>query len=220
MAGRFVETRHIGQHHGVRRRDRIEHGLHPRREVFDMEHVIECPAIGDKGGGVAGHGRPVDIGVHRPAPANRVAGEQKEPPECRDLIEIAVDLHAIGLRQLRDQIAAIRPAVPLHAADLVEKRRQDAAIRVPHCGEGIGAVRPDRFGDGRTACLDPPFVDAVGGIVHVAVVEPTVVGKVKDLTDGRTRTFRNHPIGGTAALRHPEAGKSHAASSLSHPSPH
>jgi hypothetical protein len=88
----------------------------------------------------------VDVGVHRAAPADRVAREQKEAAEAADLVELlrpvgAAHLDPVFLDQKRHEIAAIAFAVALDAADLVEKARQDAGIGVPHAGEGVGFVR-------------------------------------------------------------------------------
>jgi hypothetical protein len=156
----------------------------------------------------------VDVGVHRPAPADRVAREQKEPAEAADLVELlrpvgAAHLDPVFLGQKRHEVAAIAFAVALDAADLVEKARQDAGIGVPHAGEGIGFVRRDVRLDQRLAAVEGPFVHAVLGVVDVAVEERAVVGVVHDLADGRAGAFRHHAVDHAFARRHPGSGKAH-----------
>jgi hypothetical protein len=129
------------------------------------EDVVVAPAIDDEGRDMARHRRPVDVGVHRAAPADRVAREQKEPAEALDLVELllavgAADLDPVFLDQKRHEVAAIAFAVALDAADLVEKARQDAGVGVAHAGEGVGFVRLHIRLDQRLARVEGPFVHA------------------------------------------------------------
>ncbi len=160
------------------------------------------------------HRRPVDVGVHRLFPADRVAREQKEPAEAGDLVErllavVAADLDPVFLHQKRHEVPAIALAVALDAADLVEKRTQDPGKRVAHAGEGIDRAPAHGLFDPGLAGLLRPFVQALGRVVDVAIVEPAVVGIEHDLADGRTGAFRHHPVDHAFAFRHPGSRETH-----------
>ena len=160
------------------------------------------------------HRRPVDVGLHRLAPADRVARKKQEPPEAPDLVELllavlAADLDAVFLNQQRHQLAPIAFAIALDAADLVEKARQDARVGIAHAAKGISAVRAHIFGDQRLARLERPFVQPIGGVVDVAVKEAAMIRVIKDLPDRRAGAFRHHPIDDAFALGHPGAWKAH-----------
>lgn len=68
----------------------------------------------------------MDVWIHRAAPADGVAGEQKEASEAFDLVKIllaviAADLDPVFLDQQGDKVAPIAFAVSLNAANLVEE---------------------------------------------------------------------------------------------------
>ncbi len=70
--------------------------------------------------------RPVNVRLHRPPPADGVAGKQQEPAKRLDLVELflailAANLDPVFIDQHRHKIAAIAFAVALNAADLVKE---------------------------------------------------------------------------------------------------
>jgi hypothetical protein len=100
----------------------------PVVEFLGPEDVVVAPAIDDEGRDMAGHRGPVDVGVHRAAPADRVAREQKEPAEAADLVELlrpvgAAHLDPVFLGQKRHEVAAI--AFPLRWMPQILSKKLD-----------------------------------------------------------------------------------------------
>ena len=210
----FVKSRDRRQIDRMRRLNGIQHLLHPVVERLGPENLVVLAAVHDEGGDMSGHGRPVDIRVHRAAPADRVACEQEEPAKAGDLIEfllavLAAHFDPVFLDQHRHQIAAIAFAVALDAADLVKEGGQDAGIGVAHAGERIGFVPAHVVGDQRLAVLDGPFMHTPGGIMNVAIEKFAMIGIIHDLSDGRTGAFGDDAIDDAFAFGHPGSGKAH-----------
>ena len=201
----FVEARDGGEVEPVAHRRALEHDLHAGVERLGVKDVIEPPPPAHQRRDMVRLRGPVDVGPEGLLPADRVAREQKEAPERRDLVEITLDLDPIGAADLLGHVRPIAVARALDAADLVEERRQHARIGVAHRAEGEGAPGLDRGADDGLARLEHPFVDALGRVMDVAVVKAAMIAEEHDLPDGRARGLGHHPIGHALALGHPDA---------------
>ena len=90
------------------------------------DDAVIAAAIGDQSCGVAGHGGPVQVGVHRAAKPDGVAGEQQEAAEAGDLVELLLAVVSANLDRLRRRL-------PGPAASPQEIARRADDIGVEHC---------------------------------------------------------------------------------------
>lgn len=122
----FVKAWDPGEIDGMGSLGVVEHVLHAGVEIFGPENFVVAPTVHDERRDVAGHGGPMDVRLHRAAPADGIAGEKQEPPKALDLVEFETvfriaDFNSIFLDQERDKIAAIVFAVALDTTDFVKE---------------------------------------------------------------------------------------------------
>jgi len=79
MTFTFVEARGLGEVNRVGRLDIFENNLHSLVELLGPENVIIAAAIGNECGDVARHRGPVNVRIHRTAPADGIAREEHRP---------------------------------------------------------------------------------------------------------------------------------------------
>ena len=130
----------------VGRFDLIQHILHAVVEAFRPEDLVIATTVHDERRDVPRHCGPVNVWIHRAAPANGITREQKETAEAGDLVKLllaifATNFDAVFLHKCRNQLAAIAVAIALNAANLVKKRRQNACVGIAHTCENVRAAR-------------------------------------------------------------------------------
>ena len=135
VAFAFVETGDFGQINFIGCFDSVQNVLHAVVEFLGPENFVVAPAVDVERADMAGHGRPVNVRIHRATVFDGVACEQQEPAEGFDLVELKSvfgrsDLDAVFLDQQRNKVAKVPFAIALNAADFVKEQRQDAGVRV------------------------------------------------------------------------------------------
>ena len=219
MAFAFVEFGDLFQVHLVLGCNVSKHMLHACVKIFGEKDVVIAATVDNVGRYMPRHGRPVNVRLHRFAPADGIARKQQEAAERGDLVKlccpiIPAHVDAVFLGQQRHHIAAIAFAIALHAANFVKERGQNTRVRIAHTGECIRRVGFDVPLDPGLARLNRPFVQAAGGIMDVAVEKRAMIRIIHDLANRRTGAFRHHAVDHAFAFRHPGAGKPHETSAF------